>query len=185
MCLAGFSLNRHVCWVKSIRSKQRPDLMLNRANRQRSDWKCQYQTIADYEQWCKCLFSPGKSCWLTPLFTLWPEDLPDRNLSYLSKKHNSWHLLTPKLMRSTRNTISYVILTFHSAEKCYWDRRWHVAAPRSQTRLKHKRWAPLFSAAWLYKSCLAPKTKVEAKTGVILLYTSIKHTHTHTLPCLQ
>lgn len=82
---------------------------------------------------------------------------------------------------------SYVTLAVHSAEKCYWDRRWHVAAPRSRTRLKRKRWAPLFSAAWLYKSCSAPKTKVEAYRGVTLLYTTVKktQTHTHTVPCLQ
>lgn len=49
------------------------------------------------------------------------------------------------------------VLTFHSVGKCYWGHHWHAATPQSQPHWKHRRWAPLSSAAWLYKSCSAPK----------------------------
>lgn len=64
--------------------------MLSYANRPAQTGKCQYHTMADYEQWRKGSFSPGKSCWLTPLLTVWAEDLPDRNLSYLGKEQDTW-----------------------------------------------------------------------------------------------
>lgn len=98
-------------WTLRIKRIDRGTMLSNICTTQTGsaqNGRCQHQTMADYEQWCKCWFSPGKSCWLTPLFTLWAEDLPDRNLSYLSKEHNSWHLLTQIPMRPMKNTFRFI-----------------------------------------------------------------------------
>lgn len=80
----------------------------------------------------------------------------------------------------------WTFLTFRSVGKCYWGHRWRAAAPQSLPQLKHRRWVPLSSAAWLYKSCSAPKhTHVHRKkfkrtrihSGVRLLSFLCVHSH--------
>lgn len=148
--------------------------------------RCQYQTMADYEQWCKYYFSPRQKLLTHPIVdTLsWgpPRSkplIPEQRTQQLTTPYTNMTLITLHLS---------VILAFHSVEKCYWDHRWRAAAPRSQTHLKRKRWAPLFSAAWLYKSCSAPKTNMETEWSHITVQklhqtqegdTLYLHTHTH------
>lgn len=166
--------------------------MVHHANGQRSGWKV---SISD-NGWLWAvmqilLFSQTKAsdsphCWHSELRT-----------SQIETSH-TWAKNTIADNSLHKYDINYfrlsVILAFHSVEKCYWDHRWHAAVPRSQPHLKRKRWAPLSSVAWLYKSCSAPKnkygnrvesnycTKASNPTGTHCLQTHT-HTQTHFLAC--
>lgn len=142
--------------------------MLYQANRQRSGWKV---LISD-NGWLwavvqMLIFSRQKLLTHPIVHTLsWGPPRP-KPLIPEQRTQELTTLYTNTTDINKKKTLSdlYAILAVHSAEKCYWDHRWHVAAPRSRTHLKRKRWAPLFSVAWLYKSCSAPRTKVKAQSG--------------------
>lgn len=143
-----------LCKINKILTKAW--LMVHHANGQRSDWKV---PISD-NGWLWAvmqilLFSQAKAAHPIVDTLSWgpPRSkplIPEQRTQQLTTPYTNMTLITLDLS---------VTLAFHSVEKCYWDHRWHAAALRSQTHLKRKRWAPLFYAAWLYKSCSAPKNK--------------------------
>lgn len=155
--------------------------MLYHANRRCSDWKVPISDIA-WQLGVMQMFVFSRQKLVTHPIVHSLSRGPPRPKPLIPEQRTQ-QLTTP--YRNTnemdeKHRDSSVIFAFHNAEKCYWDRRWHVAAPRSRTRLKRQRWAPLFSAAWLYKSCSAPKTKVEAGWSHVTLHKHTKtHTHTH------
>lgn len=90
MSLLGFSLIRHVHLVNHWHLKHTA----------KPDWQCNMRSTlltlkgANIREWENTsadentgrLTTWVSNCWLTPLLTLWAEDLPDLNLSYLSQR---------------------------------------------------------------------------------------------------